>query len=113
MCSSMHSFLAVGVEIHALFSNSAHTHFAAVAQVMTRVYPAIPSMLSWVQRFLRPQPAQNAKVEVGLGEGLQGGSTIPMCVRQVSCTQPGMRHPVNAVSWPCPSWLRHSSTHDD
>lgn len=51
---------------------------------MTRVYPAIPSMLSWVQRFLRPQPAQNARVEVGLGGGVQGGSTIPMCVRQVS-----------------------------
>ena len=92
----MHSFLVIGMEIHALLRNKAH--FAAVAQVMTRVYPAIPSMLSWVQRFLRPQPAQNAKVEVGLGEGLQGGSTIPMCVRQVSCIQPGMRHAVSAVS---------------
>lgn len=41
-------------------------------------------MLKWVQLFLRTQPVQNAKVEVGAGEGVQGSSTRPMCVRQVS-----------------------------
>ena len=52
-------------------------------QAMARLQQAIPSMLSWVQRFLRPQPAQNATVEVGVGEGVGGGVKLPMCVRQV------------------------------
>lgn len=55
-------------------------------QVMARVYPAIFSMLNWVQRFMRTQPAKNATVEVRAGEGAEGANTVPMCVRQVSHT---------------------------
>ena len=50
---------------------------------MARLHQAIPSMLSWVQRFLRPQPAKNATVAVRPGEGVAEGNTRPMCVRQV------------------------------
>ena len=52
---------------------------------MERLCKAIPSMLSWVQRFLCPQPAQNAKVEAGIGQGPGGSSGFPICVRQVIC----------------------------
>lgn len=51
---------------------------------MARLQQAMSSMLSWVQRFLRAQPAQNATVEVGPGEGIGGGKVQPMCVRQVA-----------------------------
>ncbi len=51
---------------------------------MARLQQAMSSMLSWVQRFLRAQPAQNATVEVGPGEGVGGGKVQPMCVRQVA-----------------------------
>ncbi len=53
-------------------------------QAMARLQQAMSSMLSWVQRFLRAQPAQNATVEVGPGEGAGGGAVRPMCVRQVA-----------------------------
>lgn len=52
-------------------------------QAMARLQQAIPSMLSWVQRFLRPVPAKNATVAVRPGEGVAGGNLRPMCVRQV------------------------------
>lgn len=52
-------------------------------QAMARMHQAIPSMLSWVQRFLRPMPAKNATVTVRAGEGVAGGNLRPMCVRQV------------------------------
>ncbi len=51
---------------------------------MARLQQAMSSMLSWVQRFLRAQPAQNATVEVGPGEGVGRGKVQPMCVRQVA-----------------------------
>ena len=54
-----------------------------MVQAMERLCKAIPSMLSWVQRFLRPLPAQNAKVQVEVGHGTDGGTGMPMCVRQV------------------------------
>ena len=50
---------------------------------MARLHEAIPKMLSWVQRFLRPMPAKNATVTVRNGEGFAGGNLRPMCVRQV------------------------------
>lgn len=50
---------------------------------MARLHEAIPRMLSWVQRFLRPIPAKNATVTVKAGEGVAGGNLRPMCVRQV------------------------------
>ena len=50
---------------------------------MARLHEAIPRMLSWVQRFLRPMPAKNATVAVKAGEGVAGGNLRPMCVRQV------------------------------
>lgn len=53
-------------------------------QAMARLQQAMSSMLSWVQRFLRSQPAQNATVEVGPGEGVGRGKVQPMCVRQVA-----------------------------
>ncbi|DBA90758.1 TPA: DNA replication endonuclease-helicase Dna2, variant 2 [Trebouxia sp. C0004] len=53
-------------------------------KAMARLQQAMSSMLSWVQRFLRFQPAQNATVEVGPGEGVGGGTCRPMCVRQVA-----------------------------
>ncbi len=51
---------------------------------MARLQQAMSSMLSWVQRFLRSQPAQNATVEVGPGVGVGRGKVRPMCVRQVA-----------------------------
>ncbi|KAL0030927.1 hypothetical protein WJX79_001622 [Trebouxia sp. C0005] len=53
-------------------------------KAMARLQQAMSSMLSWVQRFLRSQPAQNATVEVGPGEGVGQGKVQPMCVRQVA-----------------------------
>ncbi|KAL0046566.1 hypothetical protein WJX82_003944 [Trebouxia sp. C0006] len=53
-------------------------------KAMARLQQAMSSMLSWVQRFLRAQPAHNATVEVGPGEGAGGGAVRPMCVRQVA-----------------------------
>ena len=52
-------------------------------QAMARLHEAIPRMLSWVQRFVRPMPAKNATVSVRAGEGVAGGNFRPMCVRQV------------------------------
>lgn len=52
-------------------------------QAMETLRKAVPSILSWVQRFLRPLPAKNARVEVGIGQGTDGGSGVPMCVRHV------------------------------
>ena len=53
-------------------------------QAMARLHKAIPSMLSWVQLFLRPQPAQNATAQVGAGGGVGGGALRPMCIRHVT-----------------------------
>ena len=66
--------------LQALLVNALHWMYL---QAMARLHEAIPRMLSWVQRFMRPIPAKSATVTVRNGEGIAGGNLRPMCVRQV------------------------------